>query len=69
MENKTNYEIVDSVEQLEKALARVREAQRIFATYTQEARLTRFSAQLLPLPTRQEFPLQRWRLPRPAWAL
>ncbi len=30
------YEIVDSVEQLEKALARVREAQRIFATYSQE---------------------------------
>ena len=30
------YEIVDSVEQLEKALARVREAQRIFATYPQD---------------------------------
>ena len=35
MENKT-YEIVDSVEQLEKALARIREAQKQFATYTQE---------------------------------
>ena len=31
-----NYEIVDSVEMLEKALQRVREAQRIFSTYTQE---------------------------------
>ena len=30
------YEIVDSVEQLEKALVRVREAQRIFATYPQD---------------------------------
>ena len=30
------YEIVDSVEKLEAALARVREAQKIFSTYTQE---------------------------------
>ena len=30
------YEIVDSVEKLEAAIARVKEAQRIFATYTQE---------------------------------
>lgn len=36
MEIQKNYEIVDSVEMLEKALARVREAQRIFATYSQE---------------------------------
>ena len=35
MEKKT-YEIIDSVEKLEEALARVREAQRVFATYTQE---------------------------------
>ena len=33
---KQNYEIVDSVEKLEEAILRVREAQRIFATYTQE---------------------------------
>nr|MCR5154838.1 bifunctional acetaldehyde-CoA/alcohol dehydrogenase [Lachnospiraceae bacterium] len=33
---KTQYSIVDSVEKLEEALARVREAQKIFATYTQE---------------------------------
>ncbi len=32
----TKYEIVDSVEQLEKAIARTREAQKIFATFTQE---------------------------------
>ena len=30
------YEIVDSVEKLEEAIARVREAQKLFATYTQE---------------------------------
>ncbi len=35
MENKT-YEIVDSVEKLEAAIARVKAAQEIFATYTQE---------------------------------
>ncbi len=35
MEIKT-YEIVDSVENLEKAIARTKEAQKIFATYTQE---------------------------------
>ena len=31
-----DYEIVDSVEKLEEAIERVRKAQRIFATYTQE---------------------------------
>jgi len=36
MGKKMNYEVVDSVEMLEKALNRVREAQAIFATYTQE---------------------------------
>ena len=35
METKT-YEIVDSVEKLEEAIARTRAAQQIFATYTQE---------------------------------
>ncbi len=35
MENK-QYEIVDSVEKLEQAIARTRKAQQIFATYTQE---------------------------------
>ena len=34
MENKT-YEIVDSVEKLEEAIARVKEAQKVFATYPQ----------------------------------
>ncbi|MDE5584498.1 MAG: bifunctional acetaldehyde-CoA/alcohol dehydrogenase [Ruminococcus sp.] len=33
---KTNYEIVDSVEKLENAIDRVRKAQKIFASYTQE---------------------------------
>ncbi len=31
-----NYEIVDSVEKLEQAIQRTREAQKVFATYTQE---------------------------------
>ncbi|MBO5370330.1 MAG: bifunctional acetaldehyde-CoA/alcohol dehydrogenase [Clostridia bacterium] len=35
MENK-NYTIVDSVEKLEEAIVRTREAQKIFATYTQQ---------------------------------
>ncbi|MBQ7958032.1 MAG: bifunctional acetaldehyde-CoA/alcohol dehydrogenase [Clostridia bacterium] len=35
MENKV-YEIVDSVEKLEEAIARTRKAQQVFATYTQE---------------------------------
>ncbi len=34
--DKKNYEIVDSVEKLEEAITRVREAQKIFAGYTQE---------------------------------
>ena len=34
--NTTNYSIIDSVEKLEEAIARVKEAQKIFATYTQE---------------------------------
>ena len=34
--DKKNYEIVDSVEKLEEAIARTREAQKVFATYTQE---------------------------------
>ena len=33
---KDKYEIVDNVEGLQKALAEVKEAQRIFSTYTQE---------------------------------
>ena len=36
MGNQIKYEVVDCVEKLEEALARVREAQKIFATYTQE---------------------------------
>ncbi len=36
MENNKNYPIVDSVEKLEEAIARIKAAQKIFATYTQE---------------------------------
>ena len=35
MNNKT-YEIIDSVEKLQDAIVRIREAQKVFATYTQE---------------------------------
>ena len=31
-----NYLVVDSVEKLEEAIARTKEAQKVFATYTQE---------------------------------
>ena len=34
--NTKAYEIVDSVESLNEAIARVRAAQKVFATYTQE---------------------------------
>ncbi|MBR4891483.1 MAG: bifunctional acetaldehyde-CoA/alcohol dehydrogenase [Clostridia bacterium] len=34
--DKKNYEIVDCVEKLEEAIQRIKEAQKIFATYTQE---------------------------------
>ena len=36
MNTKTTYEIVDNAETFEKMLARVREAQKIYSTYTQE---------------------------------
>ena len=36
METKKDYPIVENLETLEAALARVREAQKKFATYTQE---------------------------------
>ena len=36
MEFKFTYDICDSVEKLEAQIKRVREAQRIFSTYTQE---------------------------------
>ena len=36
METSKQYQIVDGVEKLEEAIARVKEAQKIFATYTQE---------------------------------
>ncbi len=34
--DKKNYEIIDGVEKLEEAILRVKEAQKVFATYTQE---------------------------------
>ena len=34
--DKKNYEIIDSVEKLEETIARIKEAQKVFATYSQE---------------------------------
>ena len=34
--NNKNYEIIDSVDKLQDAIVRIREAQKVFATYTQE---------------------------------
>ena len=34
--DKKNYEIIDNIDKLEEAIVRIREAQKIFATYTQE---------------------------------
>ena len=79
-ENKQEM-IVATTEDLEAKLAEVREAQKIFATYSQEkvdqifkaaamaANRAKFSWLLHLLLTRQEFLLQRWQLKKQAWAL
>ena len=53
-------EIIDSVEKLEEELARVREAQRKFSTYTQE-QVDKFSSLPQRLQIWQEFRLLKWR--------
>ena len=67
METK-NYLVVDSVEKLEEAIARTKEAQ-MYLQLTLKNRLTKSSWLLLLLLTRQEFPLQKWQLKRPVWVL
>ena len=63
-----NIMIVDTVEALEKRIEEVREARRIFSTYSQEQVVK--SLQLRhSLPTKQESLLQNRQLPKPAWAL
>lgn len=52
-------EIIDSVEKLEEELARVREAQRKFSTYTQE-QVDKISLLLQRLQIWQEFRLLKW---------
>ena len=52
------YEIVDSVDKLEQAIARTKEAQKVFATYTQE-QVDKISLLPHPLQTKQESVLPR----------
>ena len=52
-------EIVDSVEALEAKMKAMREAQKVFATFTQE-QVTRFSMKQLWQPTNSVSRLQRW---------
>jgi acyl-CoA reductase-like NAD-dependent aldehyde dehydrogenase len=72
MGNKRNYEIVDGVEKLEAALLRVKEAQKVFASYTQEQVDKIFSAAAIAA-NKARIPLakmaQKWQLRKPAWVL
>ena len=52
-------EIVDSVEALEAKMKAMREAQKVFATFTQE-QVDRFSMKQLWQPTNSVSRLQRW---------
>ena len=61
--------IVDNAESFEAALARVREAQKIFATYTQEQVDKIFLAAATAANQMQEFRSLRWLLKKQAWAL
>ena len=56
-----------SVEMLEKTLKRVREAQAVFATYSQEQVDKIFRAAAIAA-NKQRIPLAKWRSKRPAWA-
>ena len=61
------YDIVDSVEKLEAALEKVREAQKKFALYTQEQVDAIFLA-AASAPISSAFLLLKWPLRRRAWA-
>ena len=63
-----NYPIVDTVEALEERLAGVREAQRIFAAYTQEQVDKIFTAAALAA-IKQEFLLPSLQLKKLVWEL
>ena len=60
-----NYLVVDSVEKLEEAIARTREAQKKLMTYTQEQVDKIFLA--AASAANKARTLQRWRLKKPAW--
>ena len=62
------YEIVDSVEMLQKAIERTREAQRIFATFTQE-QVDKIFLAAASAANKQEFLLQKWLLKKQVWVL
>ena len=61
-------EIIDSVEGLNAKMAAMREAQKIFATYTQE-QVDKIFFAAAARPTRCGFLWQRWLWKRPVWAL
>ena len=63
-----NIMIVDTVEALEKRIEEVREAQRIFSTYSQEQVDKIFAAAALAA-NKARIPLANRQLPKPAWAL
>ena len=64
--NKKNGFIVDSIEQLEKAVAKVREAQRIFSTFSQE-QVDKIFLAAATEANKQRIPLAKM-LQRQAWA-
>lgn len=66
--NKKNYEIVDSTEKLEKAIERVRQAQKNSLLLLRNKSIKYFLRRQLR-QTRIEFPLQSSRSRKPAWAL
>lgn len=67
MENKP-YELTDSVEALEAAIARVRAAQRQYATFTQE-QVDRIFLAAATAADQARIPWRRWLWRRRAWAL
>ena len=66
MEQKA-FDMVDSVEALEAAIARVRAAQRVFAAYTQE-QVDRIFLAAATAANQARIPWPSWLWRKPAWA-
>ena len=60
------YEIINNVETLGKAIKRLKEAQNIFATYTQEQVDRIFHAAAMAA-NKVRIPLPKWLLRKPEW--